>query len=71
MGEVECLIEIVGHKKDCCLDAAWKFLKKASQHVLHLSPGEWIESAKWLIHEQDFRLSSQGAREADSLTLST
>ncbi len=40
-----------------------------AQHILHLGAGEWIERAEGLVHQQDFRLGGQSARQADALAL--
>jgi hypothetical protein len=67
ISEIESFIEIVGDEQDGLLEVA----EEGEKHVLHLGAGERIEGSKRLIHEQDARLCSQGASEADALALAS
>src|SRR5262249_20076464 len=46
-------------------------LFKLKKFLLQLGAGDGIERSEGLVHEQDLRISSQGARQADSLPLSS
>ena len=63
--EIERFIEIVGYQQN----GGPQPVQKIAEHVLHLRPRERIERAKGLVHEQDLRLRSESAGQADALPL--
>jgi hypothetical protein len=52
-------------------DSLLKAASQCAEFTLKLSSGDRIESAEWLIHEQDRRIGGEGARDPDALPLAT
>ena len=60
-----CFAKIVGDKDDSLFETA----SQGAEFALKLSSGDGIESAEWLIHEQDGRIGGEGAGDTHALAL--
>ena len=65
VGEIEGFVEVVGDQEDGFSHAR----EESLEHVLHFGAGEGIEGSKGLVHEQDLRVGSESAGQADALAL--
>jgi hypothetical protein len=66
-GEQKRFAKIVGDKDDGFAEASCE----GAEFTLKLGASDGIKSAKRLVHQENAWFSSEGARDADALTLST
>ena len=65
--ELGRLLEIVRDDHD----GLAKFLMDGDQAVLQANPGDWVDRAEGLVHEQDRWVGGEGTRDPDALLLAT
>lgn len=63
--EKESLADVMSNEDDGFIQAAGE----GAEFALKLCTGDGIEGAEWLIHEENGRVGSEGARDADTLAL--
>lgn len=65
MAKKKCFANVVRDEDNGFLEAA----SQGAEFALQFSSGDGVKGAEWLIHEQDGRVGSEGARDAYALPL--
>jgi hypothetical protein len=67
LAEEKGFTNVVCDEDNSLIEAA----SQGAEFALKFGAGDGIESAKWLIHEQDGRIGCEGARDSHALALAT
>ena len=65
VGDLDGLIHVVGDKYDGLVEG----VLEAQQLILELGPGDGVQGAEGLVHEDDLRIGGEGPGHSDTLLL--